>query len=106
MSDFVSAQTRIQEKFFGMGAAADSETALAGNGGAANSGANGGAVAVGDVNSGGNAGSAIGVGDTMGGGVGVDGGSMANSTNLGVSASGGSAISDASGGDYNVAFVS
>ena len=40
------------------------------------------------------------------GGVAVDGGSIANSTNLGVGANGGTAISDASGGDYNVAFVS
>ncbi|MGI9253898.1 MAG: hypothetical protein ACR2J8_09135 [Thermomicrobiales bacterium] len=106
MSDFISAQTRIQEKFFGAGASTPSETALAGNGGAANSGANGGAIAAGDINSGGNAGTAIGVGDTMGGTVAVDGGSMANSTNLGVGANAGSAISDASGGDYNVAFVS
>ena len=36
----------------------------------------------------------------------VDGGSIANGTNLGVSANGGTAIADASGGDYNVAFVS
>jgi hypothetical protein len=105
MSDFVNAQTRIQDKFFGAGAAAPAETALAGNGGAANSSANGGAMAVGDFNTGGNAGMAIGVGDTMGG-VAVDGGSMANATNFGASASGGTAISDASGGDYNVAFVS
>jgi hypothetical protein len=103
--DFVSAQYKLQEKFFGAGAAMPSETALAGNGGAANASANGGAVAVGDINSGGNVGNAIGVGDTMGG-VAVDGGSIANSTNLGVGANGGTAISDASGGDYNVAFVS
>jgi hypothetical protein len=103
--DFINAQTRLQDKFFGADAVVPSETALAGNGGAANSSANGGAVAIGDVNSGGNAGSAIGVGDTMGG-VAVDGGMIANSTNLGVSANGGTAISDASGGNYNVAFVS
>ena len=81
------------------------DTASAGNGGVATSAANGGVVAIGDVNSGGNAGSAIGVGDTIGT-VAVDGGTMANSTQLSVSANGGTAIADASGGDYNLAFVS
>jgi len=78
----------------------------AGNGGVATASANGGAVGIGDINSGGNAGSAIGVGDTWGGPVAVDGGTMANSTLLSVSANGGTAIADASGGDYNMAFVS
>ncbi|MCC2628330.1 MAG: hypothetical protein K0S14_1980 [Thermomicrobiales bacterium] len=55
---------------------------------------------------GGNAGNAIGVGDTWGGSVAVDGGSVGNSTQLSVSANGGTAIADASGGDYNLAFVS
>ena len=73
--------------------------------GVATASANGGAVAIGDVNSGGNAGSAIGVGDTVGT-VAVDGGTMANSTQLSISANGGTAIADASGGDYNLAFVS
>jgi hypothetical protein len=93
------------------------ETALAGNGGAANAGANGGAVAAGDINSGGNMGTAISVGDTGmmcdkwgkctgGGGVAVSGGEISNGTSLGVGANAGSAISDASGGNYNVAFVS
>jgi hypothetical protein len=82
------------------------DIASAGNGGVATASANGGAVAVGDVNSGGNAGSAIGVGDTWGGPVAVDGGTMANSTTLGISANGGTAIADASGGNYNLAFVS
>ena len=81
------------------------DVASAGNGGVATSSANGGAVVLGDVNSGGNAGNAIGVGDTAGA-VGVDGGSIANLTDIGVSANGGTAISDASGGDYNLAFVS
>ena len=81
------------------------DTASAGNGGVA-TGANGGAVSIGDVNSGGNAGSAIGVGDTWGGPVSVNGGSMANNTTLGVTANGGTAIADASGGNYNLAFVS
>ncbi len=91
MSEFVFAQ--------------DIETASAGNGGGAAASANGGAVSIGDVNTGGNVGSAIGVGDTVGA-VAVDGGDMANSTNLNVSSNGGTAIADASGGDYNVAFVS
>ena len=76
--------------------------AAAGNGGTATSSANGGAVAVGDVNSGGNSGNAIGVGDTWGG-VAVDGGQVANATTLTITANGGTAISDASGGDDNVA---
>jgi hypothetical protein len=81
------------------------DIASAGNGGVATASANGGAVGIGDINSGGNAGNAIGVGDTYGT-VGVDGGAVANSTNLSVSANGGTAIADASGGDYNLAFVS
>ena len=94
-----------RDRFFG-GDDVNSDVASAGNGGVATSSANGGAVAIGDVNSGGNAGSAIGVGDTWGGPVYVDGGDIANSTALGVTASGGTAISDASGGSYNLAFVS
>jgi hypothetical protein len=86
-------------------ASADDEIAAAGNGGTAEASANGGAVATGDINSGGNAGSAIGVGDTYGS-VAVDGGAIANSTSLDVSALGGTAISDASGGEYNIAFLS
>ncbi len=82
--------------------AAQEEIAAAGNGGTATASANGGAVAIGDVNSGGNAGNVIGVGDTWGS-VAVDGGAVANSTSLSVTADGGTAIADASGGDYNVA---
>ena len=41
------------------------DTASSGNGGVANSAANGGAVSIGDINSGGNAGNAISVGDTV-----------------------------------------
>ncbi len=97
------------------------QTAASGNGGAANASANGGAAALGDINSGYNAGNAIGVGDTSGGmicdewgkcypgeggSVMVGGGEIANSTNIGVSMSGGAAIADASGGNYNVSFVS
>jgi len=83
----------------------DTDVASSGNGGVATSSASGGAVSLGNVNSGGNAGNAIGVGDTVGT-VGVDGGSVANLTDLSVSANGGTAISDASGGSYNLAFVS
>jgi hypothetical protein len=83
----------------------DTDIASAGNGGVATSAANGGVVAIGDVNSGGNAGNAIGVGDTYGS-VGVYGGDVANATQVSVSANGGTAISDASGGNYNLAFVS
>ncbi len=84
----------------------DGDIASAGNGGVATASANGGAVSIGDVNSGGNAGNAIGVGDTWGGPVAVDGGTVANLTDLDVSANGGTAIADASGGNYNLAFVS
>lgn len=86
-----------------LGAAAQEEIAAAGNGGTADCSANGGAVAVGDVNSGANVGSGIGVGDTWGD-VAVDGGSMANATDLSVAVNGGVGICDASGGDDNVAF--
>jgi hypothetical protein len=81
------------------------DTASAGNGGVATSAANGGAVSIGDVNSGGNAGNAIGIGDTWGS-VAADGGDVTNLTDIGVTANGGTAISDASGGNYNLAFVS
>ena len=57
------------------------------------------------VNSGGNAGTAVGVGDTVGS-VGVDGGTVVNATQLGISANGGTGVADASGGNYNLAFVS
>jgi hypothetical protein len=40
-----------------------------------------------------------------GGSVTVDGGAVANSTTLDINANGGTAIADASGGDYNVAFL-
>ena len=82
------------------------DIASAGNGGVATASANGGAVGTGDINSGGNAGNAIGIGDTYGGPVYADGGAVANSTQLSISANGGTAIADASGGDYNLAFVS
>jgi hypothetical protein len=105
----VSAQSRLEDlrgKFFGGGDEGAGDIASAGNGGVATASASGGAVSVGDVNSGGNAGNAIGVGDTWGGSVGVDGGDVANLTDLSITANGGTAIADASGGDYNLAFVS
>ncbi len=90
-----------------------SELASAGNGGLSDASADGGAVAVEDVNSGGNVGSAIAVGDTWGGGydacgnavggVFIDGGEVINETIISVSADGGTAIADASGGDGNFA---
>jgi len=101
-----AAQTRIQDTFFGGGDEGATDIASAGNGGVATSSANGGAVSVGDINSGGNVCNAIGVGDTWGGSVGVDGGDCLNTTTLDITANGGTAIADASGGDYNLAFVS
>jgi hypothetical protein len=100
-----AAQTRIQDAFFG-GGESTTDVASAGNGGVATSSASGGAVSVGDINSGGNACNAIGIGDTWGGPVGADGGSCLNTTALDITANGGTAIADASGGDYNLAFVS
>lgn len=102
----VSAQTALQDKFFGGGDDGAGDIASAGNGGVATASSNGGAVGVGDVNSGGNAGNAIGVGDTSYGSVGVDGGFVSNLTDLGITSNGGTSIADASGGDYNLAFVS
>jgi hypothetical protein len=105
----VSAQSRLldlQGKFFGGDDAGTGPIASAGNGGVATASANGGVVSIADINSGGNAGNAIGVGDTSGGPVFVDGGSIANLTDLSITANGGTAIADASGGDYNLAFVS
>ena len=85
------------------------DTASAGNGGVATSSANGGAVATGDINSGGNACNAIGIGNTYAAypvDPAVYGGDCVNSTALGISVNGGTAIADASGGSYNLAFVS
>ena len=85
------------------------DTASAGNGGVATASANGGAVSVGDINSGGNVCNAIGIGNTSAN-IPVDpqvyGGDCLNTTALGITVDGGTAIADASGGDYNLAFVS
>jgi hypothetical protein len=102
-----AAQTRLQDKFFGGGDAGTGDIASAGNGGVATASANGGAVSIGDINSGGNACNAIGVGDTFSNlDPAVNGGDCLNSTALGITVNGGTAIADASGGDYNLAFVS
>lgn len=96
----------------------EDQTAAAGNGGTADAGANGGAIAAQDVNSGDNTGNAISVGNTYAAGcapldsngnpimvsaVEIDGGTVVNETNINVSADGGTAIADASGGDNNIA---
>ncbi len=81
----------------------DFDTAAAGNGGTAAASANGGAVSLGDVNSGLNTGGFVGVGDTWDGSVAVDAGDVVASTSIGISADGGAAVADASGGDGNVA---
>jgi len=101
-----SAQSRLQDRFFGGGDSGPTDVVSAGNGGVATASSNGGAVGIGDVNSGGNAGNAIGVGDTYHGSVAVDGGDVGNLTDLSITSNGGTSIADASGGDYNLAFVS
>jgi hypothetical protein len=100
------------------GASDEDQTAAAGNGGTADAGANGGAIAAENVNSGDNSGNAISVGNTYAAGcapldsngnpimvsaVEIDGGTVVNETNINVSADGGTAIADASGGDNNIA---
>jgi hypothetical protein len=105
-----AAQFRLRDAFFGGDDdGGGTDIASAGNGGVATASANGGAVSAGDINSGGNVCNAIGVGDTFGY-VPVDpqvyGGDCLNTTALGITVDGGTAIADASGGDYNLAFVS
>ena len=90
----------------GVSYAAAQDTAAAGNGGTATASANGGAVAIGDVNSGLNGGGSVAVGDVWDGAVAVDAGDVSSSTSIGITADGGVAIADASGGDFNFAFVS
>ena len=101
-----AAQTRLQDRFFGGGDDGFVDVASAGNGGVATASANGGAVAAGDINSGGNVCNAIGIGNTYGPDPDVYGGDCLNTTALGITVDGGTAIADASGGDYNLAFVS
>ena len=89
----------------GKAAAQYIDTAAAGNGGVATSSASGGAVSTGNINSGGNVCNAIGIGNTYADPV-VYGGDCLNTTSLGIAVDGGTAISDSSGGNYNLAFVS
>ncbi len=84
----------------------EEDIAAAGNGGTATASADGGAVSVGDVNSGLNSGNAIAAGDVDDGALAIDGGDVSSSTTLTISSDGGTAIADASGGDGNFAFVS
>jgi hypothetical protein len=77
--------------------------AAAGNGGVAVAEANGGTVTVGDINSGNNRGNTIVVEGTQGGNVAVDGGTVTNETTVDISADGGTAVSNANGGDGNIA---
>ena len=100
----VAAQS-LRDRFFGGGDDVFVDIASAGNGGVATASANGGAVSIGNINSGGNACNAIAVGDTFADPV-VYGGDCLNTTAIGITADGGTAIADASGGDYNLAFVS
>jgi hypothetical protein len=104
-----AAQTGLRDRLFGGGDGGFTDVASAGNGGVATASANGGAVSAGDINSGGNVCNAIGIGDTSAD-FPVDpqvyGGDCANLTALDVSVNGGTAIADASGGNYNLAFVS
>ena len=100
-----AAQNRLFDRLFGDDDG-DVDIASAGNGGVATASASGGAVSIGDINSGGNVGCAISVGDTFGPDPVVSGCDVFNTTALDVAASGGTAIADASGGDYNIAFVS
>jgi hypothetical protein len=106
----VAAQTRLQDRFFGGGDDGTGDVASAGNGGVATASANGGAVSAGDINSGGNVCNAIGIGDTSALVEPIDpqvyGGDCANLTALDITVDGGTSIADASGGDYNLAFVS
>ncbi len=100
-----AAQFRLRDRFFGDDDD-NFDVASAGNGGVATASANGGAVSIGNVNSGGNVGNAIAGGDTYGPDPIVYGGDVFNATTLGVDVDGGTAIADASGGSYNIAFVS
>jgi hypothetical protein len=84
------------------GFCAGGQSASAGSGGIATADAQGGAVSIGDINSGGNVGNTIAVGDNRGN-VAVDGGTVSNTTDISVDAGGGQAIADASGGSGNIA---
>lgn len=83
----------------------DAQATAAGNGGTAFAAANGGGILIGDIDAGDNAGNAIGVGDVDDGAVGIDGGETGTETAVGVGAAGGIGLTDASGGDENLAIV-
>jgi hypothetical protein len=85
------------------GANGNGGDAAAGNGGVAVAEANGGAVTIGDINSGGNSGNTIVVEGVQGGNVAVSGGTVTNETTIDISADGGLAVSNANGGDGNIA---
>lgn len=79
-------------------------SASAGNGGTANASANGGAITLGDVNSGGNVGNVIQSGGPgSGGSAALNGGVSSNSTSVNPEANGGLAAANAPGGDGNLA---
>jgi hypothetical protein len=63
-------------------------------------------LTIGNITSGGNTGCAIGIGDTFGPDSDFTGCTILNTITLDVAVDGGTATSDASGGDYNLAFVS
>ena len=75
--------------------------AAAGNGGIAAANANGGAITIGDINSGNNRGNQIAVSGNGSGAVVVDGGNVTNDTTIAISADGGTAAASANGGDNN-----
>jgi hypothetical protein len=100
-----AAAQSLRDRFFG-GDEEFIDIASAGNAGVATASASGGAVSIGNINSGGNTGCAIGIGDTFGPDPTVAGCDILNTTALDVSVNGGTAIADASGGNYNLAFVS
>ena len=87
----------------------DGGNAAAGNGGVAVAQANGGAITVGNINSGNNRGNTILVGLRSGGWFGrasnvrINGGTVRNATTIAISANGGTAVSNANGGDDNIA---
>ncbi len=90
------------------GTGGDGGDAAAGNGGLAFAEANGGAITVGNINSGNNKGNTIVVG--LGGGwfgpvsnVRISGGTVSNETTVRISADGGTAVANANGGNGNAA---
>jgi hypothetical protein len=83
----------------------DGGNASAGNGGIADANASGGMIDFDNINSGNNRGNSIAVsgGSSCGGSTAINGGTVRNDTTVSVSANGGTAVSNANGGDDNVA---